>query len=342
MNLAVFAFSRRGLETAARVRAALAGAEDDCPIYVPERLAGEGTVPIAPPLAAFTGAVFREADALVFVGACGIAVRAVAPHVRDKTTDPAVVSVDELARFVIPLLSGHIGGANALAVRLAEALGATAAVTTATDVNGRFSVDAWAAEQGLHMDDMKAAKAVSAAILEGPVPLWSDFPVAGALPPGVVMGETGPVGICISWRRQTPFGKTLLLVPRVVRLGIGCRRGTSWAAIHALVERVLEENGVPREAVKSAASIDLKKNEPGLLAYCQRQGWPLRFYSASQLKAVEGAFSSSDFVRRTTGVDNVCERAAALGGGELIIKKTARNGVTVAAAVEGYEVRFDG
>ena len=113
MKLAVFAFSRRGLETATRVRAALAGPEDDCPIYAPERLAGEGTVPIEPPLAAFVGPVFRQRDALIFVGACGIAVRGIAPHVRDKTVDPAVLSVDELARFVIPLLSGHIGGANA-------------------------------------------------------------------------------------------------------------------------------------------------------------------------------------------------------------------------------------
>ena len=121
MRLAVFAFSRRGLETAERVRAALTGPGDVCAVYAPERLAGEGSLPIAPPLAAFVGPVFREADALIFVGACGIAVRGIAPHVRDKTTDPAVVSVDELARFVIPLLSGHIGGANALALEIGRA-----------------------------------------------------------------------------------------------------------------------------------------------------------------------------------------------------------------------------
>lgn len=342
MKLAVFAFSRQGLATAERVRLALAGAGDDLRVYAPQRLAGGNMQAITPPLADFVGPLFREMDALIFVSSCGIAVRAIAPHVRSKATDPAVIAVDETARFVVPLLSGHIGGANALALRLAAALGAAAAVTTATDVNGRFSVDAWAAERGVHIDSMDAAKAVSAAILEGQVPLKSDFPVTGELPSGVVRGESGPVGICISWRRQEPFETTLLLVPRVVRLGIGCRRGTSWAVIHALVEQVLKETGVPWEAVKSAASIDLKKNEPGLLAYCQRQGWPLKFYTAGQLKAVEGDFTSSDFVKKTTGVDNVCERSALAGGGELIIKKTARDGVTVAAAVEKYEVRFDG
>ncbi len=342
MRLAVFAFSRRGLETAARVRAALAGPEDDCPVYAPERLAGEGTVPIAPPLAAFVGPVFCQADALVFVGACGIAVRGIAPHVRDKTTDPAVLAVDEAARFVVPLLSGHIGGANALAVRLAEALGAAAAVTTATDVNGRFSVDAWAAENGLFIEDMKAARAVSAAILEGPVPLASDFPIAGELPPGVRPGESGDVGICISWKRRSPFGCTLRLVPGVVRLGIGCRRGTGRDAIASLVDEVLETGGIHPAAVKEVGTIDLKKDEPGLLEFCRERGWPLEWHPAEELKQAAGEFTPSAFVQSVTGVDNVCERAAVMHGGKLIVKKTARDGVTVAAAVEKYEVRFNG
>ncbi len=340
MKIAVFAFSCQGLETAERVRAALTSQEDGCQVYAPERMAGEGVTPIKPPLAAFVGAIFPKEDALIFVGACGIAVRAIAPYVRDKQTDPAVISMDEQARFVIPLLSGHIGGANALAVRLAEALDATAAVTTATDVNGKFSVDAWAAERGLFIDDIKAAKVVSAAILEGPVPLVSDFPVVTELPSGVVRGESGAVGICIAWRRKAPFETTLTLVPKVICLGIGCRRGTSWSAIHAVVDQILEENGIHPAAVKSVASIDLKKDEPGLLAFCQRRGWPVKFYAAARLKAVKGEFTPSDFVKKTTGVDNVCERAAALGGGELIVKKTVRDGVTVAAAVEHWEVRF--
>lgn len=340
MKLAVFAFSRQGLATAERVRSILSGPPDSCRIYVPERLVERDAAPIEPPLPEFVGPVFQEADALIFVGACGIAVRAIAPHVQDKRTDPAVVAVDELARFTVPLLSGHIGGANALAVRLADSLGAMAAVTTATDVNGKFSVDAWAAEQGLLIADIKAAKAVSAAILEGPVPLSSDFPVVTSLPPGVVPGEDGPVGICISWRRRSPFQTTLLLVPKVVRLGIGCRRSASREAIAALVEQVFAENDIHLAAVKTVASIDLKKDEPGLLAFCRERDWPIAFYTASQLEAVEGEFTPSDFVRKTTGVDNICERAAVLGGGKLEVKKTARCGVTVAVAVEHWEVRF--
>lgn len=340
MKLAVFAFSRRGRDTARRCLAALAGPRDEYRAYASESWAGEGFSPIRPPLADFTAPVFAWADAMVFVGACGIAVRAIAPHVRDKRTDPAVLAVDELGQFVIPLLSGHIGGANRLAVRLAEAVGATAVVTTATDVNRRFSVDEWSARQGLYIDDMAAAKAVSAAILEGPVPVWSDFPIAGDLPAGLEPGESGPLGICISWRRKFPFDRTLLLVPPVLRLGIGCRRGTSSGAIDALTDQLLAEHNVHPAAVGTVATIDLKKDETGLLDFCRDRGWPLSCYSAEELAAVEGDFTPSDFVRSVTGVDNVCERAALLGAERLLVKKTARGGVTAALALNAWEVRF--
>ena len=340
MKLAVFAFSRRGRDTARRCLAALAGPGDEYRAYASESWAGEGFSPIRPPLADFTAPVFAWADAMVFVGACGIAVRAIAPHVRDKRTDPAVLAVDELGQFVIPLLSGHIGGANRLAARLAEAVGATAVVTTATDVNRRFSVDEWSARQGLYIDDMAAAKAVSAAILEGPVPVWSDFPIAGDLPAGLEPGESGPLGICISWRRKFPFDRTLLLVPPVLRLGIGCRRGTSSGAIAALADQLLAEHNVHPAAVEAVATIDLKKDETGLLDFCRDRGWPLSCYSAEELAAVEGDFTPSDFVRSVTGVDNVCERAALLGAERLLVKKTARGGVTAALALNAWEVRF--
>ena len=200
MKLALFAYTRRGRDTALLARDRLLRPGDECRCLAPEKLAGGDFTPLPAPCARSTGPLFAWADALVFVGAAGIAVRSIAPWVRDKRTDPAVLCVDELGRFVVPLLSGHIGGANALALRLAEELGAVPVVTTATDVNGRFSVDAWAARQGLFLDSMKAAKAVSAAILEGPVPLCCDFPVEGELPPGVVRGDSGAVGVCVSWQ----------------------------------------------------------------------------------------------------------------------------------------------
>lgn len=340
MKLVLFAYSRRGRDTALRARNCLALPGDKCRCFAPERYAGGEFAPLDSPCAQAMGPLFAWADAMVFVGAAGIAVRSVAPWVRDKRTDPAVLCVDELGRFVIPLLSGHIGGANALALRLAQGLGALPVVTTATDLNGKFSADAWAARQGLFLDGMKAAKAVSAAILEGPVPLCCDFPIAGELPPGVVPGDSGPVGICVSCREKRPFGQTLLLVPPVLHLGLGCRRGTSETAIRAAVEQLLAQNGIHPKAVKSAASIDLKRDEAGLLAYCESQGWPLSFYSSQELAALEGEFTPSGRVLRITGVDNVCERAAMMGAERLILGKTILNGVTAALAEEDWTARF--
>ncbi len=335
MNAVIFAFTERGVETARRVRDALGGE-----IVAPERLAGTDCVSRKGALAEYVGGVF-DRDALIFVGASGIALRAVAPHIRDKRSDPAVICMDEAARFVIPLLSGHIGGANRLARRLAAALGATPVITTATDVNGRFAVDAWAAERGFAICDMALAKRVSAAILTRDVPLWTDAAVSGALPEGLVWADSGALGICVSVYDRHPFDETLLLAPGALRLGIGCKRGTPPGAIEGLVERVLREHRLRPEAVREAATIDLKADEPGLVDCCRRRGWVLETLSAEQLDAVPGRFEDSDFVRRTVGVGNVCERAALAKGGRLIVPKTAEAGVTVAVAELEWGIDFE-
>ncbi|MBO4330791.1 MAG: cobalamin biosynthesis protein [Oscillospiraceae bacterium] len=338
MKLAVFAYSRRGCDTARRVLSFFPG--HDVSLYAPARLEEEGFLPLGQPYVPFYGSLFESCDALIFVGAAGIAVRSIAPHVRDKRTDPAVLCADESGRFVISLLSGHIGGANAMASALADALGATAVVTTATDINRRFSADAWAAENGYAISDMRAAKAVSGAILEGDVPICCSLPVSGELPAGTVPGESGPIGIYIGWEKKEPFDITLRLIPRALHLGIGCRRGVGEETIAKAVDGVLDANGVDIRAVECVSSVDLKADEPGLKAYCENNGLPFIVYGAARLAAVKGSFSSSAFVESVTGVDNVCERAALAEADELLIKKTAIEGVTVALAAKKTEVRF--
>ena len=329
---AILSFSARGADTAARVAAALA--ED----YAVETHAPRGN------LKELTASLFPQVEALVFVGACGIAVRAIAPHLVSKTVDPAVLVIDEKGQFVISLLSGHIGGANDLARRLAQALGATPVITTATDVNRRFSADAWAARQGLAIDSMDAAKRFSAEILKRDLPLFSDFPVEGKLPSGVVMGEGGDCGLAISCRDVHPFNATLLLIPRLLHVGVGCKRGTAAESIDAAVRAALEGAGLRLEAIKRVTSIDVKKDEEGLRAWADGKSLPLAFFSADELNAVPGEFTASAFVLKTVGVDNVCERAAMASAGEgarLIVKKTSLNGVTVAAALEKWSVCFE-
>ena len=338
MKAAVFAYSRQGCKTARRIAEVLEG---DCRLYTMERFQEAGFLPIPKPAKPLYEDSFYWADTLVFVGSCGLAVREIAPYVKDKRTDPAVVCIDELGKFVIPLLSGHIGGANALARKIAQALGAVPVITTATDINEKFSVDTWAAKHGYVISSMKAVKAVSAAILENTVPLCSEFPIVTALPAGVAAGENGTVGICITCRIKEPYEETLRLIPKILHLGIGCRKGTESAAIREAVETALKENNIDHRAIKCVASIDLKSEEAGILQFCEEKKLPAAFYSAEELKAVPGEFTPSEFVQSITGVDNVCERSALIGAKELIVKKTAMNGVTVAVAAEHLEVRFE-
>ncbi len=340
MRAAILFFSRKGGETALGVAECLKEEGYSCDLYAPAKYAVIGAKKISGSIRAFTGLLMGEGnDALVFIGACGIAVRSIAPYIKSKTVDPAVICVDECAKFVISLLSGHIGGGNRLTSTIAEGIGAVPVITTATDVNGKFSVDAWAAENGFAIGNMETAKRVSAAILEDNVPICADVPITGTLPGGLRRGD-GEIGICVSVRKKKPFEDTLFIIPRVLKLGIGCRRGTSCKEIEAAVSEVLENSGLNISAVRECASVTLKSDEEGLLEFSAKHNLPISFYTPEELMSVEGRFSSSEFVNNTVGADNVCERSAVFGGNVLIVPKTARCGVTVAVAEANWEVHF--
>lgn len=286
----------------------------------------------------WTTQAFNEADALIFIGAAGIAVRAIAPHVRHKSLDPAVVVVDEGGSFAVPILSGHLGGANDLAREIAELIGAVPVITTATDVRGVFAVDEWARHQNLYVSNPEHIKHVSGKILAGEnVSVSSDYPISGAAPTGVVADGAADVRVSVKLTDDA-----LCLVPRIAVLGVGCRRGTSAETIAAEYHRMLEEENISAAALCAVSSIDIKRNEPGLAAFCAAQNVPFVTYTAAELAAAEGEFTPSEFVSRTVGVDNVCERSAALAsGGELIVRKRAANGVTLALALKPLELNWN-
>lgn len=334
--IALAAFTRRGAALGKTLADALGGQ-----LYTSARLSSELGLPAVEDLTAWTGARFADSEAIIFLSATGIAVRAIAPHVRDKFTDPAVVSVDEAGRFAVPLLSGHVGGANGLAKRIAALTGGQAVVSTATDVNGRFAVDVWAKAQNLVLVERAAAKAVSAAILEGrPVGFRSRYPVSGPLPEGLT-GGAAAIGILVDdTAGENPYETTLHLVPRAVTLGLGCRRGTTREALEAQITQVLAAHQLPWAAVTALASIDLKSDEPGLLALAEAYHLETHFYPAAALAAEPGDFPASELVSRVTGVDNVCQRAAQRAGGRVFLPKTAGGGVTVAAAMGDVHLTF--
>lgn len=297
------------------------------------------------------GEWFSKEDAFVFFGAAGIAVRCIAPCLGHKSTDPAVVVIDEGGSFCISLLSGHVGGANQLTRQLSELLGAVPVITTATDREGKFAVDVFAKENNFALTDWKRAKEISALILEGgTIGFLTDasfeFAWEGEIPNQLrILGaeERLGEGIWLSPCRtdKQPFPLTLQLIPRMITVGIGCRRNVPKEKIEQAVESCLLENRILFQAVGRVASIDLKSREEGLLAYCEEKGLPFQTFSAKELEAQNGEFTGSGFVKQVTGVENVCERSAvAASGGRLLCGKRVYDGVTVALAAGKGRIVF--
>lgn len=337
-GIAYLSFTARGAALAERLRTALGG----------EASRARGDPGLT--LDGWTAARFPVKRALVYIGAAGIAVRAVAPYLRGKTEDPAVVAADEYGRFVIPLVSGHWGGANDLARAIAAVSGGTAVITTATDLNGAFAADEWARRQGCAIIKPETVKTVSGkALAGGTIQIVSAFPIAGTPPKGVKCMDAGAGGVLeadadiwIDLYRRPP----LWLAPKALILGAGCRRGTARETLERRFTALCEETRLCPEAFRAAATIDRKAEEPGLLSFCAAHGWPAHAFSAEALRRVPGTFTASAFVEGQTGVDNVCERAALraaalYGGGELLVKKYAGEGVTLAVARIPVQLSWD-
>jgi len=344
MNIDMYAFSSNGAILCDKIIEGLK--EYSIQAFAPEKYANNALhVKIRQEnLYASTEKSFKEKNCIIFIGAVGIAVRAIAPFVKSKTTDPAVICIDEKGLNVISLLSGHIGGANKLTREIALLVGGNPIITTATDINGKFAVDEWANNKNMYIGSLKACRDIASDILEDKkIGLFCDFKIEGKIPAEIDENERN-IGICISLdSNKRPFYNTLNLLPRIISVGVGCRKGTEFSIIYDAIKSVLLENNLSIYAIKSINSIDLKKDEYGIIKASEILNVPFNTFSKEELNKIEGQFSKSKFVESIVGVDTVCERAALIGGnkGKLIIKKTISSSVTVAASVEDYTVDFD-
>nr|WP_196803739.1 precorrin-3B C(17)-methyltransferase [Butyrivibrio hungatei] len=324
---------------------------------------------------------FHRGNVLIFIGAAGIAVRAIAPYIEDKTKDPAVIVIDEAGKNVIPLLSGHIGGGVREAKRIAELLGANFVVTTASDVSGEFAVDVFASENGFAISDMKKAKEFTARLLEEKEAVYEvDAEIAGMPFYDVDSGYANVVsqladgyscGSCakyadneanedcidaenavgksfekendfvrnkafftISFRKDKSESGVLNLIPKCIVIGVGCKKGTPYEKLLAFVEDKLSEHNIDKRAVGVLASVDIKKEEEGLIRVAKELEAEFKVFSSDVLMAQEGEFTASEFVKSITGADNVCERAvAACGCKKILVTKESFAGMTFAAGV---------
>ena len=374
MKISVISFTKTGLRLAKRVRESMSGENEAIILYtkcsrtekkaVPAADAGSDTmaveisgintgdtIEVHERISAWAGEQMAAHHALVFVGACGIAVRAVAPWITDKLHDSPVLVMDEQGQYVIPLLSGHVGGANELAVRLATALGAIPVITTATDLHGSFAVDLFAKKNDLWICNREGIAKVSAKVLAGEEITLSvqtgHLAADEAIPSGIRLCTYPPaekVDILIADGTEEAFRREaaeLLLQPKKYIFGVGCKKGTDSVKLETFLRKILEEQDIAIEQITALASIDVKKEERCLLEFSEKYRIPFQIYSAQELQAVPGEFHGSAFVKAQVGVDNVCERAAmraAGADGQIRLGRRAQDGMTVAIAEKAWKV----
>lgn len=304
---------------------------------------------------------FEYKAPILFVGAVGIAIRKIAPFIENKLSDSPVIVVGEDGRFVVPILSDHVGCAGELAARIAKATGGQNVVTTATDIRNTFSIDVFAVKNGLKITDKNGIKKVSSKLLEtGCIRMEINPQIeydVTQLPQGIQIVDyensnieetdnayendnvSNRADVIIetmdSFTEAVLDKASLVLIYKPFVLGSGCKKNTDLGSYDRFVNDILTENGIDISMVASMASIDLKKSERALLYFETRNRILLTLYSAEELEAVEGNFTESEFVKSVTGVSNVCERAAIKHAGEgasLIVRKTAKDGMTLAVS----------
>lgn len=381
MKVVILSFTKAGTRWNQRIGSQFRNEGTTCQMYAPVRY----TFAEVLPLPENPGDLIREGwgeTSFLFIGAVGIAVRYIAPYVKDKFTDSAVVVMDEKAEYVIPVLSGHLGGAVELARHLADWTGAIPVQTTATDVQGKFAVDVFAKKNHLVIKDREAAKKISAAVLDHrQVGLWIGEGIAfdekkipkelmlcrskeellsyAMSQPAVIITKTAQEGkeLCEAlsesvWMdiqkerksdsRENETAGVLCLYPRNIMAGVGCRRQIPEALFESGLNAVLEGYGLEPGQMKRLASIDLKKEEPAILAYAKKYQIVFETYPAEQLKEITEVTSSSTFVKKVTGVDNVCERSAKIAEpqGYLLCPKCVKEQMTVALVETEVRLEF--
>ena len=289
--------------------------------------------------------MWEESEIIIYIGATGIAVRSIAPLVKDKMTDPAVLVIDELGNYCISLLSGHVGGGNEWTHKISNILNATPIITTATDLNNAFAVDVFAKKNNLLIGDRVLAKEVSAKILDGTkIPIISEVEIKGQMPKDLYHAKGDEdFGIYVGTFLKSPFKTTLYLIPKAVFVGLGCRKNKETDDIENLFCKTLSENNIMINAVNTVSSIDLKSEEQGILSLCDKYKMQFVTFSAKQLLEVCGEFTASEFVKSITTVDNVCERSAVLSSGnsDILQRKVSLNGVTVAISIKRWSASYE-
>ena len=290
--------------------------------------------------------LFYEYDAIIAIMASGILIRSISHLIVSKTTDPAILNIDDNGKFVISMLSGHLGGANKLTSKIADLIDATAVITTSTDINKKLGIDVLARDLYLSIDNTKEILHFNKSILEGKEVSFTvnsngnyDYLFE------YLNNNTLEMDVSIYFSTRINEGEievkcdnhTIILKPRSIVFGIGCRRGKSCEEINEAIDVVLKDLNIHKSRINMLSSAEIKKDEKGILDLAEKLDIPVNFVGLDKLRLFEsGDIQKSDFVMSKFGIPGVCEPSALITAGfesELIYKKTAFDGVTVSVAI---------
>ncbi|PKM58819.1 MAG: cobalamin biosynthesis protein CbiG [Firmicutes bacterium HGW-Firmicutes-4] len=338
---AIVTLSQDGMVLANRLAKHLDDRE--CQIYTKEKYANETTKIITTDITTFMGSIIGEYQIICCIMATGIVVRSIAPHLEHKSSDPGILVMDTNGKFVISLLSGHLGGANDAARLVAKRLGAQAVITTGTDVKGTMAVDVLAQKINCTIDNFTDAKDVTALILNNdPIALYNlencDLD-AVILPKNIetvtdlteINKYAGIIMTTLDTKKEDLPIPSVKLVPRKLVLGVGCRRDTPGERIIQAIQETLTALNLNEKGIKSLATIGLKADEPGIIEAAA-------FFKAKKIiipnemvQMVQSRFEASDFVFKTTGLYAVSEPCGfvASGFGKCLLQKQKLGGITL-------------
>lgn len=304
-------------------------------------------------LSSVTKTAIENCDGLVYISSTGIAVRAIAPFLKSKDIDPPVIVIDCSGKFVISLVSGHLGGANELTLKLAQHLDAQPVITTATDNLGITAPDVLAKENNLIIEDLKKAKKIASMLVEGKKVAFIDEENKIPIPCGYVNDLQKICGLILVTHRihrkkvenvelkpekdeiyQLDEDNILRLIRKNIVLGIGCRKNFDKDKMLETVKKYLEEYNIDLRAVKKIATVEVKAKEEAILNLAEVLKVPLEIHSIEEMKKVQHKYTGSDFVEKTIGVRAVCEPCAELSGGKLLTDKISCDGMTLCIGEE--------
>ena len=334
MKLACFSFTDKGFELGRKI------SKTQTTKYKMEHY---GSLELNEGVKGFLKSQWKNFDGFIFISATGIAVRMINPYIKSKTIDPAVVVIDDMARFSISLLSGHLGGANEIAEWIGEKTGAIPVITTASDNRGIDSIDIFAKTNNYHIDDIDSVTKITSMMVNGKrVGFYTednqiinyhnierindleniDKSLDGAI---IVSSKEVIPQISISYT---------ILRPKNINIGVGCRKGVRGDNIIKAIELALTEKNLSTKSIRALGTVEVKKNEIGIIKAAEYFECPLKIFSLEQIRNIEDMFEKSQFVKDTIGVYSVSEPCAYLLGGRIITRKAIYNGATISVSME--------